>query len=118
VSFNNDLSRLRRSGDTSENIIYHVDEVKVVQAIVYELGNDDITPKITLYASPDNIKWAPVAYTHEDLVPTEPTPAWYRTTVRASLPAGTNYVKIETAHDAGTASPQLSQVRLVTPLAL
>ena len=108
----NSLSRLKRTTDTPQEVIYHVEDLRSFAARVYFAG--DLTGKVACSVSRDNTTWTPAPILSDP--PVLNAANWRRTTLRArSLPAGTNYLKIQFSNDPVIFSPQLSEVRLVSP---
>jgi WD40 repeat protein len=108
----NTTARLKRVADTPESVTYHVTDLKDFTARIYFAG--DFGEKVRVFGSSDNQNWSPVAFTHDE--PVTNSPNWFRTILRPTgLPAGTNYLKIELANDPAIYSPELSEVRLVSP---
>jgi len=104
-------SHLKRSSDTPESLTYHLYRLTDFAARVY--FTDTLADKVRFYASPDGGRWAPLAVTNDAPVPTGGE--FSRTNFRpVRVPEGTNYLKIEFAHDAKVYSPQLGQVRLMS----
>ena len=109
--FDGDPSRLKRTVDTPQSVTYRVPGLVDFTARVYFLG--DLADKVTVSASPDNTAWTPV--TLEIAPPVVSGWEFKRTDLRpVRLPPGTQYLKIEFAHDANIFAPQLAQVRLVS----
>lgn len=102
-------SHLKRTDDTPQSLVYHFSHLTDFTAHVY--FTDALADKVRFYVSPDGGHWTPLAVRNDDPVPT----GWkfFRTNFRSGpLPVGTNYLKIEFAHDADIFSPQLGQIRL------
>lgn len=107
--FEGALSHLKRTGDTPESLVYHFHHLTDFAAKVY--FTEALAGKVTFFASPDGGRWTQIAVKNDAPVPT----GWdfSRTNFRpVQVPSGTNYFKIEFAHDARIFSPQLGQVRL------
>ena len=107
-------SHLKRTADTPESLVYHFTHLTDFAARVY--FTDALAGKVRFYASPDGEHWTPLAVQNDAPVPTGGD--FSRTIFRPVLmPAGTNYLRIEFAHDARVYSPQLGQMRLVSSAA-
>jgi len=104
-------SHLKRDSDSPESLTYHLYRLTDFAARVYFA--DALADKVKFYGSPDGGRWAPLAVTNDAPVPT--SGEFSRTNFRpVRVPGGTNYLKIEFAHDAKVYSPQLGQVRLMS----
>ena len=104
-------SHLKRISDTPESLVYHLSRLSDFAARVYFA--DALADKVQFYTSPDGGRWTPLAVKTDAPVPT----GWVfsRTNFRpVQVPKGTNFLKIEFAHDARIFSPQLGQVRLMS----
>lgn len=104
-------SHLKRTSDMPESLTYHLYHLNGFAARVY--FTDMLADKVRFYASPDGGRWAPLDVQNDSPVPTGGE--FFRTNFRpVRVPEGTNYLKIEFAHDAKIYSPQLGQVRLLS----
>ena len=104
-------SHLKRDSDTPESLTYHLYRLTDFAARVYFA--DALADKVKFYASPDGGHWTPLFVTNDSPVPTGGE--FSRTNFRpVRVPGGTNYLRIEFAHDTKAYSPQLGQVRLMS----
>lgn len=109
--FDGDASRLKRTTNTVQTVTYNRDAIKDFTAKVYYKGS--ITNRIKIYTSPDNNTWTQISIASDTAVSTGG--GWYRTyfTPSGSIPAGTNYLKIEFSNDSLIYTPQLSQISII-----
>lgn len=84
-----DDSRLIRTTDTDEYIVYHLDSINSFEAKFYS-GN---TVGVQFYASSDNADWSPVAVNDRNVKNT--SDGWFTVTKASQqIPPGTNYLKV------------------------
>lgn len=107
--FEGDTSRLKRGTDEPSSVTWHVASIRDFSARLYFYGS--VENKVRAYVSPDGVTWSPAPMQHEPPAPTQE--GWYRAVfTAASVPPGTNYLKIEMANDPVIWSPQLGEVRV------
>ena len=112
--FEGAASHLKRVSDTPESLTYHLYHLSDFTARVY--FTDALADKVRFYVSADGGRWTPLTVQNDSPVPTGGT--FFRTNFRPlRVPEGTDYLRIEFAHDAKVYSPQLGQVRLVSSAA-
>jgi hypothetical protein len=109
-NFDGDLSRLTRTANTKESIVYAVNSFREFTVKVYSAGSNP--PGVKIYRSPNGTQWYQVI--NFQSYPAEPTAnGWSRHVYRNMTPflAGTaNFLKIEFADDPQITSPQLASV--------
>jgi hypothetical protein len=105
-----DTSRIKRTTDTAENVIYNYTNITNFSAKIYY--NTAVTGRVKFYTSPDNSAWTQLGITNDTAVATGGN--WYRTyfTPSGGIPAGTNYLKLEFANDAQIWTPQLGEISI------
>lgn len=108
--FEGDTSRIKRTTNTAENVVYNFSGMNNFTAKIYYYGS--ITGKVVFYSSPDNMTWTPLALTSDTAVSTGS--GWYRINIMPSgnLPAGTNYLGVGFLNDANIWTPQLSSITI------
>ncbi|QGQ97767.1 hypothetical protein EHS13_24195 [Paenibacillus psychroresistens] len=108
--FEYDASRAKRTSNTTENIIYNKLNISDFLARIYYTGT--VSGKVKFYASPDNSTWTLLSTTND--TPVSTSSGWYRTYFKpsGSIPAGTNFFKVELSNDANIFTPQLSEISL------
>jgi hypothetical protein len=107
--FEGKASRLKRTKDTPESVIWHCPGLRRVAARLYFLG--ELGDKVRFSASADKTAWTPLTMTTDAAVVTGWD--WRRVNARLDVvPAGMNYLRVEFAGDAMIWSPQLSEIRI------
>jgi hypothetical protein len=110
TSFEGDYSRLTRSSDTTQYIIYKYSKILDFTAKVYYMSSID--GKVNVYTSPDNEIWTGLLIKND--TPTATGGGWYGTNImpQGCIPEGTNYLKVEFSNDSLITTPQLSRVSI------
>lgn len=110
--FEGDNSRMSRTNTSAGSVTYSWSNLNSFNARVYYFTS--ITGKLKVYVSSNNTTWTSQAF--QMSTPVATGSGWYGTTITptGTIPAGTNYLKIELR---GTTSwaPQLSSVTISRP---
>lgn len=108
--FENDVTRIKRTSDTAESIVYAYPDAISLAITAYAI--DTFANKIAVYRSPDGTNWTAVAAAISPPVATGG--GWLKATISptTALPVGTNYVKVELANDTRVYTPQIATVTL------
>ncbi len=113
-----DRSRAVRKSDDLQSIVYKYKDITDFTASIYAGidHSDPVTLGVTkFYASANGTDWAPVAVTPVTRATNKGTWKLYNYVPSETIPAGTNYLKIEFGPGAGHAyDPQLAQLSLKT----
>jgi hypothetical protein len=108
--FEGDPSRLKRTEDTPQSIVYHFDHLSNFTARLYY--SKELDNCVRFYTSSDKKQWTEIHFLHDAPIPTGGP--FKRTNIRpANIPAGTNYLKIEFSNDDLIYSPQLGRIELI-----
>jgi hypothetical protein len=111
--FNGDATRIERTTDAAEYLIYNLNNTYSVSVDAYK-SNSDNTGVVKLYASSTGTgnSFTELTGVTSASAPGGGDNTWTRTTYsKAGLPAGTNYIKIEVSGGSAD-SPQLASVKL------
>lgn len=108
--FEGDTSRASRNTTGTGTIVYNKTGLTSFSAKIYEFGAD--LTKVKFYSSPDGSTWTLIGSTHDTLVATQSN--WYRTnfTNSGTIPAGTNYLKVELSSTFAPYDTELSQITI------
>ncbi|WP_256759305.1 S-layer homology domain-containing protein [Cohnella sp. WQ 127256] len=103
-----DESRLMRTSDTDEYIVYNKPSISKFEAKLYT-GNTDY---VDFYVSPDNVTWSPV--TVKDVNKKNTSNEWFTVTKSSDgIPSGMNYLKVVfKANNEYNWYPQLGQMKI------
>ncbi|WP_281889891.1 polysaccharide lyase family 8 super-sandwich domain-containing protein [Paenibacillus sp. YYML68] len=97
ANFEGDTSRIRRKVNTTEEVVYNLSNLTVFKAKVY-YNTPSVTNKINLYTSANGQTWSKQSKTID--TPVSTGNGWFRANVSiSSIPAGTQYAKIELVTD-------------------
>ncbi|MBC7960664.1 MAG: hypothetical protein H7X94_12415, partial [Vallitaleaceae bacterium] len=108
--FEYDAARVTRTTNTTENIVYNKSNLSDFTARVFYYTS--ITGRVNFYTSQNGSNWTPLPTTTD--TPVTINNGWYKTNFRpsGSIPAGTNFLKVEFTNDSNIWSPQLSQISM------
>lgn len=97
-------------GAGTTNFVYNKTGLTSFSAKIYEFGAD--LTKVKFYSSPNGSTWTLISSTHDTLVATQSN--WYRTnfTNTGTIPAGTNYLKVEFTSTFASYDTELSQITI------
>jgi hypothetical protein len=119
ASITNDNSRLARTANTRQEIVYKASN-DISHCLIYAAFNDaepvNATNDIRIYTSPNNTTYTPWTYLAGDVRTINYATNWQKVSYKAdSLPAGTRYLKIAICKTNGsTANPQLMRSEIYT----
>ena len=113
--FNGDTTRVTRTTNTAETIVWHRPGVTSFSANVEFCCTSHFLGTVTMETSPDGTTWTTLPTSSSPPTSTGNGGAWYSTTYtpNAVLPGGTNYLRLTFANDANIWSPQLLQMFIV-----
>ncbi|CAH1217611.1 hypothetical protein PAECIP111891_04602 [Paenibacillus allorhizoplanae] len=108
--FEGDTSRASRNNTSAGTIVYNKTGLTSFSAKIYEFGAD--LTKVKFYSSPNGTTWTLINSTHDALVATQSN--WYRTnfTNTGTIPAGTNYLKVELSSTFAPYDTELSEITI------
>ncbi len=107
-----DASRVKRTSNTAENLVYKIDGGITNFAVTGYYYNAYVANSVTFATSPDAVHWTSLAAHMSPPTATEAN--WYQTTFTpgAAIPSGSVYLQITLANDANIWSPQLGQANV------
>ncbi|MFD2328140.1 hypothetical protein ACFSR7_02690 [Cohnella sp. GCM10020058] len=108
--FNGDAARFKRSSTATGYVVYNYAGVTGFAADIYEFGID--LTKVKFYSSPDGTTWTVAASVHTTPAATSAGWAYTQYAPAATLPAGTNYLKVEFSDTSSAWGTQLGQIVL------
>lgn len=117
--FDGDSTRIKRTWDMEQDVIYRLKDMNDFTARVYYDPNViafDNTVKY--YTSPDNTTWTEISVTNDS--PVNTLDGWYRVNFKpaTAIPVGTEYLKIlvgpdgDSSNDGNSWTPQLAWINI------
>jgi hypothetical protein len=107
----NDTSRVLRTSNTEEYIVYKTKNIIDFSARIYFTGI--ITNKVKGFCSSDSLTWTEIPMSSD--TPVQTLGDWFKADFKPAsyVPQGTNFIKITLRSDANIWSPQIGRVTVV-----